>query len=242
MPDLERAEKEAYLDKMKLIPVSQRPYERFAAVGAENLTDTELIAIILRSGTKGKSALVLAQEVLAQGGGFNGLLSLLHTTKEELLTLEGVGEVKAAQLLCIAELSRRIAQTTAGQHLTFSEPAAIAGYFMEDMRHKERETTKIIMLNAKGRLIDAIDIAEGTVMFSCLDPREVFREALRHGAVSVCILHNHPSGDPTPSTEDIRSTRRMAAAGELIGIPVIDHIIIGDNKYKSFRELGIIAG
>ncbi len=227
---------------MKELPAQQRPYERFAAQGAGNLTDAELIAIILRSGTQGKSALSLAEELLEPRNGYEGLLRLLHTTKEELQAIEGVGAVKAAQLLCIAELSRRIVKARLTDQVTFTDPAAIAGYFMEDMRHMEREVTKLLLLNVKGRMTDAIDIAQGTVMASCLEPREVFREALRRGAVSVCILHNHPSGDPTPSKEDIRSTRRLTAAGEIVGIPVIDHIIIGDNTYRSFREMGIISG
>ncbi len=230
------------MNGMKQLPAQSRPYERFLAVGAANLTDRELLAILLRSGTKGKSVLEVADEILQMKAGYSGILGLLHVTPNELKNISGLGEVKTAQLLCMVELSRRIAKACALERLDFTSPQSIARYFMEDMRHKERETTRIVILNTKCQMTDWLDIAEGTVMASYLDAREILREALRRDAVFICVLHNHPSGDPAPSMEDIRSTRRLLAAAEVVGIQVIDHIVIGDNKYKSFRELGIISG
>jgi len=225
---------------VKELPVDCRPYEKFEVMGPRSLSDSELLAIIIRTGSKGQQSIDLAKEILNLSVGNEGILGILHLTLEQLQILKGVGRVKAIQIKCIAELSRRISKTNANRKLDFSSPGTIADYYMEDLRHRERELLFVAMLNSKYKLFRELIISEGTIKEAFMDPREIFREALRSGAVNICILHNHPSGDPTPSQADIISTKRLKEAGDLIGISVIDHIIIGDNKHISLKEHGLL--
>ena len=148
--------------------------------------------------------------------------------------------MKSIQLICLVELSRRLAKETAGRGLNFSSPASVARYYMEDMRHLGQEHMKLLMLNTKSALLGEKDVYKGTVNASLVNPREIFVEALRTEAVSIILLHNHPSGDPAPSRADVATTERIRQAGELIGIELLDHIIIGNNCYISFREEGLL--
>lgn len=226
--------------KMKDLPETEKPYEKCLLSGPENLTDAELLAVIIRTGSYGEHSLSLASKVLSLNHP-GGILGLLHLSLPELMTLKGIGKVKGIQLLCIGELSRRIWRTLAVEEApVFNDPAVISGFFMEDMRHKEQEELHLMMLNTKNILIKESLIFRGTVNASMASPREVFMEALRYHAVHVVLVHNHPSGDPTPSREDAELTGRMRDVGVLLGIPLIDHIIIGDNTYFSFRERGLI--
>jgi len=217
-----------------------RPYEKCLAFGPESLNDNELLAVIIRTGSKGESSVRLAEKILGLSQGNEGLLSLMHLSVEELMSVKGVGIVKAVQLKCIGELSRRISKTNAQSGLDFSEPASIAEYYMEDLRHKEREQLVLVMMNTKNRLIRDTVMTTGTVNASLVSSREIFMEALKCGAVYIVLIHNHPSGDPAPSREDIINTKRIKDAGDIIGITLLDHIIIGDNKYISFRQRGIL--
>ena len=202
----------------------ERPYERCEQFGASNLTDSELLAVLLRTGTRGENALQLADKIL-------------HPVFSQI---KGIGKVKAIQILCLAELSRRLAKATAQEGLNFSNPASIARYYMEDLRHANQEQMKLLLLNTKSRLIGETDISKGTVNSAVISPRELFVEALQKNAVSIVLLHNHPSGDPTPSKEDVLITRRIQEAGRLIGVELLDHIVIGDNCYVSLREKGLV--
>lgn len=225
---------------MKELPHADRPYEKCLKAGPEELTDAELLAVILRTGSREENSLALAAKVLElnyQGG----ILSLLHLSLPELMTIKGIGKVKGIEILCIGELSKRIWKTLATEEVpVFNDPAAISGFYMEDMRHKEQEELHIMMLNTKNLLIREVLLFRGTVNASLASTREMFIEALRYHAVRVVLVHNHPSGDPTPSREDEQLTNRVKEAGMLLGIPLMDHIIIGDNSYYSFRERGII--
>ena len=157
------------------------------------------------------------------------------------MELHGVGPVKASQLLCICELSRRIwRQAASGQELSFHSPEAIAGYYMEEMRHKEQEELRAMFFNTRQVLIKELLISRGTVNASLATPREIFIEALRYRAVSLILVHNHPSGDPSPSREDAAFTKRVRLAGEMVGIILLDHIIIGDNAFLSLKERGML--
>ena len=156
------------------------------------------------------------------------------------MDIKGVGKVKALQILAIGELSRRIAKTSISKGEMFSDPEMIARYYMEDMRHLQIEEVILIMMNSKNQIIKDEVISKGTVNSSILSPREVFLLALQYHAVHIILLHNHPSGDPTPSKEDIRMTAKIAEAGKLIGILLMDHLIIGDNKYISLKERGVL--
>ncbi|QDW74030.1 JAB domain-containing protein [Lachnospiraceae bacterium KGMB03038] len=225
----------SHSNTIKEIPSTERPYEKCRERGAALLSDSELLAVLLRTGTRGENALELARRILYHTGE-KGILGIHQLTMEQLLKIKGVGQVKAVQILCLSEFSKRLAKARAQENLCFATPGAIASYYMEDLRHQKQEVAKLLLLNGKARLIGETDISKGTVNASLITPRELFLEALRKEAVSIILLHNHPSGDPSPSGEDILVTERILKAGELIGIELLDHIIIGNNCYISFRE------
>lgn len=224
---------------MKQLPDMERPYEKCELRGAQNLSDVELLAVILRTGTRGENALELSRRILYHTGE-NGILSLHQFDRERLMRIKGIGRVKAIQISCITELARRLTKACAEEALSFSNPDSIARYYMEDLRHERQEHMKLLMLNSKSKLIGETEISKGTVNATLITPRELFIEALQKNAVSIIIMHNHPSGDPSPSREDKLTTRRIQEAGALIGIDLLDHIIIGNNCYVSFRKEGML--
>ena len=224
---------------MKELPLEERPYEKCFTHGPEALSDAELLSVIIRTGTKKDSSLALSRKILEGEDG--GLLSLLHRSLPELMEIRGIGPVKASQLLCIGELSRRIwRQAASGETLSFHSPEAIAGYYMEEMGHREEEEFRAMFFNTKQVLIKELLVSRGTVNASLATPREIFIEALRYRAVSLILVHNHPSGDPSPSREDVAFTKRVRLAGEVVGIALLDHIIIGDNAFMSLKERGML--
>ncbi|MBQ1490500.1 MAG: DNA repair protein RadC [Blautia sp.] len=228
--------KKSYL--IKDLPEADRPYEKFMAQGSAALTDRELLAIILRTGTRGKNSLDVASDVLAlsQGKPYEGILGLLHLSLEELMQVDGIGKVKAMELKCIGELSHRISTAYAKTSVSFRSASSVADYYMERLRHKEKEELFGIMLDSKLGLLGEAVFSTGTVNKTLLDTREVFREAMRLHAVSFILVHNHPSGDPTPSESDIEITERLARNAKIIDLTLLDHIIIGDKRYFSFKE------
>ena len=229
------------MNSLSKVKQENLPYERFLRFGPESLTESELLAIILRTGTKDKSALVLAQEVLALAEpSREGLLGLYDIPLERLQEINGIGEVKAVKLKCITELSRRSASATAREQICMQRPKTVADYYMEQLRHRRTECVVLASVDAKGHLIGDSVMSNGSATMSLISPREIFMEALKRQAVSVILIHNHPSGDPSPSRADTELTGQVAAAGQLLGIPLLDHIIIGDNRYMSFREKELI--
>ncbi len=213
------------------------PYERFLRFGPKSLTESELLAIILRTGTKDKSALELAQEVLALADpSREGLLGLYDIPLERLTEINGIGEVKAVKLKCITELSQRIAAASARERICLQKPETVAAYYMEQLRHRRTECVVLVSVDAKSHLLRDTVMTSGSATMSLISPREIFLEALKSEAVSIILIHNHPSGDPTPSKTDTRITGQIAGMGQMLGIPLLDHIIIGDNRYISFRE------
>ncbi len=221
--------------------VHLRPYEKFMQFGAEYLTESELLAVILRTGTKELDAESLAEEILQIASyGQQGLLGLHRISMERLLQIKGIGKVKAIQIKCVLELCTRMAKTKAKEQLTFNRSGSVAAYYMESLRHRNKECVILLMLDTKGRLLKETELSKGTVKSSLLSPREVFVEALDASAVNIILLHNHPSGDPTPSNEDLEVTATIAEMGRKLDIPLIDHIIIGDNRYISFKEQGYL--
>lgn len=220
---------------------SELPYEKFLERGAASLTEAELLAIIIRTGTMGYSPVELGQMILALPSvKENGLAGLHYVTVSELTKLKGIGQVKAIKIKCLAELSMRMAMQTASKNLQFSNPSSVAGYYMEQMRHEKKEQTRLVLLDNKSCLIKECLLSIGTVNTSLLSPREVFVEALKAEATNIILLHNHPSGDPSPSRQDMKITQQIKQIGIMIDIPLIDHIIIGDNKYISFKEAGLL--
>lgn len=224
------------METIKEMNMEERPYEKCEKFGAANLTDVELLAVLLRSGTKGESSLQLARRILHPSFAASGILNIHQWSYEQLRRVKGIGKVKAIQILCISELAKRLAQAGASEELSFDNAKSIASYYMEEMRHQRQENLKLLLLNTKSRLIGTTDISKGTVNASIISPRELFVEALQKNAVYIILLHNHPSGDPTPSGADICVTNKIRSAGEMIGIELLDHIIIGDNCYFSMKE------
>ena len=227
------------MNSMKDIPNAERPYEKCLKQGAEALSDAELLAVLLRTGTKGENVLALAKRLLYQDGGA-GLLGIHQFSFQSLMKLKGIGKVKAVQILCLSELAKRLSKASVEPRLRFSSSQSVAEYYMEDLRHRNQEVMKLLLLNSKAELIDETNISKGTVNASLVTPRELFVEALKKEAVSMILLHNHPSGDPTPSRDDILTTKRISECGLLIGIELLDHIIIGNNCYVSFQEENLL--
>ncbi len=227
-----------FIASMKETIEENRPYEKFMSKGPKALTDSELLAIIIRTGTYEKTSVSLCEAILSLSK--NGIAGLTDLSINELTKLKGIGRVKAIQIKCIAELSRRIAKSSISLKTEFTSPDIIAKYYMEDMRHLKTEHLIVAMLNTKHLLIGDFELSKGTVNSSVASPREAYIEALRSDAVYIVLIHNHPSGDPTPSREDLVATSRMKEAGLIIGITLIDHIIIGDNKYISLKQQGLL--
>ena len=218
------------------LPPEERPYEKCLEQGCQALSDAELLAVIIRTGAVGDTSVELARRVLDLGGRQGNLAGLCGLSVQELTSVKGIGRVKAIQIQCIAELSRRMAKSRARDGLCFHDPASIADFYMEDLRHEEREQCRVMMLNTRSMLLAEKQLSVGTVNASLISAREIFLEALKCQAVYIILIHNHPSGDPHPSREDILLTKRVWEAGELIGISLLDHIMIGDRSYVSLRE------
>ena len=216
------------------------PYEKFEKLGAGALSDTELLAIIIRCGTVGANSLFIAQQVLGLSNEKNTILGLQNISIKELEQIKGIGRVKAVRIMCVVELTRRMTMQKRKESLCFSKPKTVADYYMEQLRHLETEQVLLLLTDNKNNLITEIIISKGTVNTSLISPREIFIEALRYHAVHILLLHNHPSGDPTPSRQDISITKIINDAAKLLNIPLVDHIIIGDNKYISLKEQGLL--
>ena len=218
------------------LPEEDRPYEKCERYGVQALTNRELLAVILRTGARGRSVLELAGELLKTAPEKEGFTGIRRMSLGELSSVRGIGRVKAIQLKCVLEIARRMAREEAGEGTFFRTPDEVADYYMEDLRHEEQEVLLLLMLNQKGRLLKEKYVFRGTVNASIVSPREIFLEALAARAVQIILLHNHPSGDPSPSSDDRLLTRRVQNAGDMLGIPLLDHVILGDHSYISFKE------
>ena len=226
--------------KVKEMPLVERPYEKCRMYGAKSLSDRELLAIILRSGTKDCSSIELADEIYHLHPVHQGIIGLPYLSYEALIRIQGIGMVKAVQILCIVELSKRLSMSKAKTRLKLTSPASIADYYMESMRHLQQEQLIVMMLDGKNQLIKDCILTVGTINSSLVSPREIYLEALHYEAVNLILVHNHPSGDSTPSQQDIQVTNRVLEAGRLIGIHLLDHIILGEHQYTSLYEQGLI--
>lgn len=218
------------------MPSSERPLEKLEMYGRESLSDAELLAIIFRVGTKKVNAIDLARQLLKRHTGEKSLVHLYQDSLCELQEVSGIGRVKAAQIHAILELSKRIAKQQQPQNVKITSAHIVANLYMEDLRHRKQEYFKVIYLDTKNKIIADENISIGSLNASIVHPREVFKNAVKRSANSIIAMHNHPSGDPTPSREDIKITGRIKEAGELLGITLLDHIIIGDNRYISLKE------
>jgi len=225
--------------KMKELPLCERPYEKMEVAGAEHLSNAELLAVIIKTGTKSYTAVELAQLVLKLS--IDGRLSSLNNLSiEQLKEVKGIGRVKAIQIKAALELSKRIATSDGIVHHIIKSANDVSNLMMEELRYLKKEMFKAILLDTKNQIIKIVDVSVGSLNSSIVHPREVFSEAIKCGCNSIIFVHNHPSGDPTPSTEDIQTTQRLEAAGNILGIKVLDHIVVGDGRYVSFKDKGII--
>lgn len=224
--------------KINDIPKNERPMERLLKYGADDLTNAELLAVLLRSGTRGENIISLSTRLLSDVGGLDGLL---HINLEEIKKLKGIKDVKACQIIAMMELFKRF-RTLRSQNNDFkvSCPKDISTLLINEMNNLNQEVLKLILLNTKNTVIGVKDVFKGSLNSSIVHPREIFREAVQRGSANIIICHNHPSGDPTPSKEDINITLRIKQCGDLMGIKLLDHIIIGNNNYISLKEKGII--
>ena len=230
-----------YRLRMKDIPADERPYGKLEKYGAETLSNAELLAVIIRTGSRRETSVALAQRLLSLGDNSGGIAFLHNISLEELKKAKGIGRVKALQIKAVMELSKRVSASLASNgQISIKSPAEVSALLMEEMRHLKKEVFKTILLNTKNHIIKVLNVSVGSLNSSIVHPREVFSEAVKSGCSGILLVHNHPSGDPEPSMEDIETTKRLVNAGSILGIKVLDHVIIGDKRYISFREHGLM--
>lgn len=219
--------------------IQNLPFDKFQKLGAQQLTDEELIAILLRTGNRNEDAVMVAHRLLSQCMDHPGLLGLQHLSLQEIRKVKGIGQVKAIQLKAVAEITRRMQATSNHRDICFDNPKSIADFYMQKIRHLEKEHCYGIFLDARNAFIANELLSVGNLNSSIISAREIFRQALLHNAAFIVLLHNHPSGDPSPSRSDIEVTQNLHAASVLFEIPLLDHIIIGDNRFISMKEKGV---
>ncbi|HVI41026.1 MAG TPA: DNA repair protein RadC [Anaerovoracaceae bacterium] len=219
---------------IKELPSEERPREKLVQYGAETLSNTELLAILIGTGTREMSAIMLANRILALEE--EGISYLTNCLPEELSAIPGMGMAKSCQIIAAIELGKRIATKPKGKRINIKAPNEVASLFIEEMRYLKKEYFKVLLLNTKNEIIMIENISVGSLNSSVVHPREVFCTAIKRSACSMIAVHNHPSGNPMPSQTDIEITRRLVEAGELLGIKVLDHLIIGDGIYVSLKE------
>ena len=223
--------------RMREVHEADRPRERFLRQGPESLSNQELLAILLRTGTKNESVLTLANRILVQ---FEKLHALKHATVEEMMEIKGVGEAKAIQILAAIELGKRLAQKELDNKFTIRSPEDAANYLIPELAPLQQEHFVALYLNVKNQILHKQTIFVGSLNASIVHPREIFRVAIRRSAAAIIVAHNHPSGNPSPSPEDIDVTKRLIEAGQILGVDLLDHIIIGDHQFISLKEKGYI--
>lgn len=223
---------------IKDLPLSERPREKLCSFGAESLSNAELLAIIIRTGHREDTAIDVAQRILSLDN--RGISFLSDVSIQELTSVKGIGECKAAQILAAIEIGKRLNRRGSYDKVKVNSPIVIVNLMMDEMRYLNKEHFRIAILDTKNQILVIENISIGTLNASIVHPRDVFKIAIKRNANSIILIHNHPSGDPSPSNEDINITQRLVETGNLIGIKVLDHIIIGDNKYISFKEKNLI--
>lgn len=221
---------------IKDLPVQERPRERLARAGEGALSTAELLAIILRTGVGGESVLAMARRLLSK---FDGLPGLARASFAELRAERGLGNAKTAQLKAALELGRRMLLATPEDRLVVRSPSDVAQLLMAEMAHLEQESFRVLYLDTRNRLLGSDTLYVGSLNASQIRVGEVFRDAVKRNCAAIIVAHNHPSGDPSPSPEDVEVTRQLTAAGELLSIEVLDHLIIGQQRFVSLRERGL---
>ncbi len=223
---------------IRQLPSSEKPREKLLRSGKESLSNTEILSILIGSGARDRSAMELAADILSLHK--SGIRYLAECSPEELTAVKGIGTAKSCEILAAVELGKRIATIAVDEKTVIRSSADIAEMFMEKMRYYKKEHFVSLMINAKGQIIEEVEVSIGDLCSSTTHPREVFIDAVRRSAGSVVFVHNHPSGDPTPSEADVLTSRRLVEVGEILGIPVLDHIVIGDGTFISMKAKGMI--
>ena len=224
--------------KVKELPISERPYEKLEMYGEKALSNAELIAIIIKSGTKEESSVNIAQRILAlDKNGENNLSFLQNVSIKEFMSIKGVGKVKAIQLKAICELTKRMSKPFDASQIQINSPKDVAKILTNEMKYEKREIVKAIILNSKNIIIKIVDICFGGTNSTIISPKDVLQEVIKLGAPKIILVHNHPSGDPTPSKKDIEFTERLLKASKIIGIEFLDHIVIGEYGYRSIFQI-----
>lgn len=219
--------------KIKELPILERPYEKLELYGVKKLSDAELLAIIIKTGTKEDSAVQIAQKILRLEN-LKGDIHLLSNLEiENFMQIKGIGKVKAIQLKAVCELAVRMSRPTNYQAIIIRKPEDIAKLLMQELRYEKREIVKVVLLNIANKIVKMVDIAIGSSNYSLVNIRDILSEAIKINVPKIILIHNHPSGEVKPSKEDIELTKRLIEASELMGIELLDHIIIGDMKYTS---------
>lgn len=221
--------------KLKELPVSERPYEKLELYGAEKLTNSELLAIIIKTGTKEETAVQLAQRILnlSEKGNKEDLTFLHDITVSELTNIKGIGKVKTIQILAVIELAKRLNKPVNSEHIKIKTTSDVARLMINELKDEKRERVKLILLNSKNIILKIKDISYGSDSSATVIPKDILFEALKIQAPKIILVHNHPSGDTTPSKLDYNVTDRLEEAAEIMGVKLLDHIIIGKNKYES---------
>ena len=218
------------------LPASDRPRERLISEGADSLSEAELLAILLRVGVPGESAVLVGQRLLHK---FKGLAGIHRAPFEELVAEHGIGMAKAAQIKAAIELGRRLTLESPEERPTINSPADAAALVMYEMSALEQEHLRVILLDRRNRVLETVEIYKGSVNSSQIRVGEIFKEAIRKNASALIVIHNHPSGDPTPSPDDVAVTRAIVQAGKMLDVDVLDHMVIGQGRWVSLKERGL---
>ena len=222
--------------KIRDLPISERPYEKLELFGADKLSNAELLAIIIKTGTKEKTVVEIAQEILSMQKCTDNLRFLQELSIQDFTKIKGIGKVKAIQLKAICELTKRI-EKPIDSRIKIKNSKDVADLLMPELRYEKREIAKVLLLNSKNIVLKITDISMGGANFAYIEPKEIFEEAIKIGAPKIILVHNHPSGDSKPSKNDFKITDRIYEASDILGIQLLDHIVIGDGTYESiFRK------
>ncbi len=221
--------------KIKELPLSERPYEKLEKYGAERLSNAELLAIIIKTGTKEESSITIAQRILSLNKNTDkkDLRFLQELSIEEFMQIKGIGKIKSIQIKAICELTKRISRPINNEKSIIKSPKDVADLLMPELKYEKREIAKVLILNTKNVVLRIIDISLGGSNFACIEPKDVLTDAIKMQAPKIILVHNHPSGDPTPSKSDYNVTDRIYDAAQIIGIEFLDHIVLGDGTYQS---------
>lgn len=225
--------------KMKELPESERPYEKAQMYGIENLSDSELLAIIIKCGTKEETSVGLAQKILnlQNANEKKDLRFLQDISIEELMKIKGIGKVKAIQIKATCELAKRMSKPIHSLKIVIKNTKDVADLLMDELKYEKREIVKLLILNSKNMVLKNINITYGGTSFASIEPQAILAEPIKMNAPKIILVHNHPSGDPTPSDADFRVTDRIYECADVMGITLLDHVIIGDNCFESIFKL-----